>query len=70
MSRERAVSWAEYSLALDSWPAPRSWERREVPATDRPLPKETKIQFTGHTKVVAAKCTEEILLTQRPSTRL
>jgi hypothetical protein len=65
-----AISCVVYSLALSRSLLPTSCDNRDVPAMERPVPMEIKRKFTGQTKAVAAKWTEEILLTQIPSTRL
>src|SRR5699024_6729209 len=59
-----------YSLALLYSEAPINWASMEVPATEIPIPKDINKNNIGHTKEVAANCTEPSLLTHMASARL
>jgi len=70
LSNVIAINWVEYSFASSILLAPTSCDNMDVPAIDNPMPKDTNKKFTGNTKAVAAKWTDDSLLTHTPSTKL
>ena len=68
--RDIAITWLAYLFASSKSDAPINWDKSDVPAIETPVPNEINRKLTGHTKAVAAKCIELILLTHTPSARL
>ena len=53
--RLRATNWVAYFLASFTFSAPINCDKREVPATDMPIPRDTNKKLIGQTKDTAAK---------------